>query len=83
VTRIEVTPDLAEARIHVSVLPAEHARLTLDGLTHAVAHVQREVNSRVAMKRVPRLSFVLDDYLKKQAEVYAAIQKSSADSAEQ
>ena len=73
VTRVEVTPDLSEARVYVSILPAEHSELSMHGLRSAAGHIQREIAPAITMKRMPRLSFRLDDSLKKQAELDAAI----------
>lgn len=76
VTRVDVTADLAEARVYVSILPAEHTELAMHGLKSAAGHVQREIAPSISMKRMPRLSFRLDESLKKQAELDAAIIQS-------
>jgi ribosome-binding factor A len=73
VTKVEVLPDLSEARVHVSVLPAEQAELTMHGLRGAAGYVQREIAPEVTAKRMPRLVFRLDESLKKQSEINAAI----------
>jgi ribosome-binding factor A len=73
VTKVEVTPDLAEARVHVSILPAEHTELTMHGLQSAARHIQSEIAEDVSARRLPRLVFKLDESLKKQAEIDAAI----------
>lgn len=74
VTKVEVTPDLAEARVYVSVLPAEHSELTMHGLRSAAGHIQSEIRKDVAAHRLPRLSFRLDESLKKQAMIERSIQ---------
>src|SRR5262245_20459949 len=66
VTKVEVTDDLAEARVFVSILPAERSELTMHGLHSAAGYVQREVAKDVAARRMPRLSFRLDTSLKRQ-----------------
>lgn len=73
VTRVTVTADLAEATVGISVLPAEHAELTLHGLHSATPYLQRAVARVVRMKRVPRLSFQLDRSLKRLAEIDGAL----------
>jgi ribosome-binding factor A len=73
ITKVEVAPDLADARVYVSVLPAENAELTMHGLRSAAGHIQAEIAGEVAARRLPRLSFRLDDSLKKQAEIDQAI----------
>jgi ribosome-binding factor A len=78
ITRVEMTEDLSEARVSVSVLPAEHSDLTMKGLHSAAGHIQSQIARAPALggRRVPRLSFRLDDSLKKAAAVYAAIEQS-------
>jgi ribosome-binding factor A len=76
VTKVSVSPDLADATIGVSVIPVEHASTTLHGLRHAARHLRTEVGHRTRLRRTPRLHFELDEGLKKQAEVLAAINKT-------
>lgn len=73
VTRVAVAADLTAATIHVSVLPAAHARLVLRGLRHAAPRIRAELARRVQMRRIPRLSFELDESLKRQADLDAAL----------
>lgn len=73
ITKVEVTPDLAEAKVHVSILPEHHTSLTMLGLRHATGHIQSRVAKVVTSRRMPRLRFVLDESLKKQARLESAI----------
>lgn len=73
VTRASLSPDRADARVWVSVLPPEHGELTLHGLQAAAAKIRRELGEKVRMRRLPRLHFLLDDSLKKEARVLRAI----------
>jgi ribosome-binding factor A len=76
VTKVQVSGDLADATVSVSVMPAERAELTLHGLRHAARYIRTEVGRSVRMRRVPRLSFKLDASLKKEAQVIAAINEA-------
>ncbi len=78
ITHIDVSPDLHNAIVHVSVLPAEKGSLTVHALQHAARHIRRGVGEKMHIKAVPELTFRLDDSLKKQAEVFAAINKAAA-----
>jgi ribosome-binding factor A len=73
VTGVRVDPDLSHAAVYVSVLPAERSALALKGLERAAARIQTQVGEAVQLRRVPRLTFHLDESLKKQAEFDAAI----------
>ncbi len=73
VTDVTVGKDLAEATVHVSVLPAEHAQLTLHGLQHAAPRLRARLGKSLSLRRIPRLRFRLDDSLKRQAEFDRAL----------
>ena len=73
VTNVEVTPDLSEARVFVSVLPQQHADLTVQALGHAAGHIQSQIAPQLNVRRLPRLKFKVDDSLKKQAALDVAL----------
>jgi len=73
VTKVLISDDLGSARVYVSVLPAEHGKLTVHGLMHAASRIRREVGRAARMKRLPHLSFHLDESMKRQAELEAAL----------
>lgn len=79
ITAVEVLEDLTEARINVSVMPDEHAELTLHGLRAAAGHLRRKVGDRVRTRSLPKFVFRLDDKFKKQAGVLDAIARARAD----
>jgi ribosome-binding factor A len=81
VTEVELTPDLAEARVLVSVLPEDRASLTLSGLRAAAGFLRRRVMDETRIGRVPRLEFRLDERLKRQAALDEAIREGGASDA--
>ena len=79
VTRVDITPDLADAKVYVSILPVEHTELTMHGLRSAAGHIQAEIAGDVSARRLPRLVFRLDESLKKQAQIDAVIGRAVGD----
>ena len=75
ITRVDVSPDMHNATVYISVLPDTYQRRSLGGLRHAARHIHSLVQSAVAMRTVPRLSFQLDESLKKQNEIFEAIDR--------
>lgn len=75
VTRVSVSPDLREAYVYVSIAPAKNQSKAIHGLRHASRHIHSLVSKLVALNTVPRLDFRLDETLKKQADVFQAIQR--------
>jgi len=73
ITEVLLTPDLAEARVRVSVLPEDRASLTLSGLRAAAGFLRRRVMDETRIGRVPRIEFELDARLKREAALDAAL----------
>jgi ribosome-binding factor A len=70
VTFVEVSGDLRQARVHVSVMGDDtKQRLSLKGLQAAAGYLQSKLNSRVEMRYTPRIEFVLDQGVKHSLEV--------------
>jgi len=69
VTHVDLTPDMREARIYVSVLSDLPESTVMQGLVSSQKYVQQRVAEGLAIKFAPRLSFHLDHALKRQNEV--------------
>ena len=64
VTGVEVTPDLRQAKVFITVLGDEaDTRSTLEGLASAARYFRRELGQSLALRYVPHLSFELDTSL--------------------
>ncbi len=74
---VDVSPDLEDASVRVSVLPAELGPLSVQALQHASAHLRRTVLKESRVRHAPRLRFVLDDSLKRAAELDAAMREAA------
>jgi ribosome-binding factor A len=63
-TRVEVSPDLSTARVHVSVLGDEAEQdSVLQALERTEPFLHREMARELHMRRVPRLTFLADHSL--------------------
>jgi ribosome-binding factor A len=70
VTFCEVSPDLRHAKIHVSVMGDETRQtLTLRGLQSAAGFLQAKVAEKIDIRYTPKLSFHLDQGVKRSIEV--------------
>jgi len=64
VTDVEMTGDLREAKIYVSVMGgSEQVKSSLEGLNSALGFVRREIGQRVRLRFTPEISFALDTSL--------------------
>ncbi len=79
VTSVEVAPDMRSARVFVSVMgDLGRQQLCLRGLNNAAGFLQSRISQRIDTRYTPRLTFALDDGVKKSLEV-ARILKRIAD----
>jgi ribosome-binding factor A len=80
VTRVEMSPDLEHARVYVSVMGEPAAqRTTLAGLRSAAGAVQRMLARELTLRHCPRLTFELDESIKKGAETIRLINEAMAE----
>lgn len=62
VTGVEMTPDLKQAKVWVSVMgDEEEAQNTLKALKHAKGFLKAEVAKRVRLRYMPEMTFMLDE----------------------
>jgi ribosome-binding factor A len=78
VTSVDVSPDLSQATVRVSILPSKHEKTTVAGLNHAASYIHGLVRKAVSLRTVPHLTFRLDSELKRQAAVIEAINRGVA-----
>ena len=74
ITRVEVTPDLYNARVFVSIMqPPKEQADALRAMNAAASFFHRELKSRIQIRRIPFLVFKLDTSIEEGAEVLAHI----------
>lgn len=70
VTRVEMAPDMRSAVVHVSVMGSESKQqLALRGLANSAGFLQSRVADRIETRYTPRLSFRIDDGVKRSLEM--------------
>lgn len=70
VTGVEVAPDMRTAKVLVSIMGDEATqKLSLRGLHHSAGFLQSKVAKRIDTRYTPRLTFEMDDGVKKSLEV--------------
>lgn len=76
VLRVDVSPDMANALVFVSIFPEDRTELTMHALRHAAKHIRHEAAELVDIRRMPSLEFRLDTSLKRQAEIFDALARA-------
>jgi ribosome-binding factor A len=65
VTLVEVSPDMRQAKVNVSVMGDEaKQKLCIRGLQSSAGYLQQKVGKRIDTRYTPRLQFVLDEGIK-------------------
>jgi ribosome-binding factor A len=76
VTAVEVSPDMRQAKIHVSVMGDDaRQQLSLRGLQNAAGFLQSKVAKRIDTRYTPRLTFMLDLGVKRSLEISRILQR--------
>jgi phosphoesterase RecJ-like protein len=79
VTGVDVTPDLREARVYVSVLGSDKRRReTLAGLESAHGVLQARINRELSLRRTPTLTFAYDDAVERGVRMTRLIDELAA-----
>ncbi len=70
VTGVEVTRDLRQARIYVSLMGDDADRAsTLDGLAHLAPHLRSRVGRVLRLRAAPEIAFRVDDSIARAARI--------------
>lgn len=71
ITHAEVTNDLKQAKLHVSVYEeSEQQRYdTITALNHAAGFITRELGQRMQIRRLPAIKFILDTSIEYSAHI--------------
>ena len=76
VTQVEVTGDLREAKVYVSIMGSEEQiKDTWKGLQSSLGFIRREVGQRIRLRCTPELTFHLDKSLDYSAHIQELLMK--------
>ena len=79
VTQVETSPDLAHAKVWVSIIGTEEERKeTLSALRRAMPYVRHGLNSKIRMRRIPELDVRLDETAERGTRVLYLINELEA-----
>jgi ribosome-binding factor A len=70
VTGVDVTKDLRQARVYVSLMGDDADRAsTLDGLAHLAPHLRSRIGRALRLRFAPELQFRMDDSIARAARI--------------
>src|SRR5262245_66375053 len=84
VTYVEVSPDMRQAKVHVSIMGSDtQQRLCLKGLQNSAGYLQSKISDRIDTRYTPRLRFELDEGVKKSLAISQMLQELLPDESPQ
>ena len=66
---VDVSPDLSNALVKISVVPDKYETRVLSGLQSAAGRLRKDIGDRARLRRMPKLKFEIDRSIKRQAEL--------------
>jgi ribosome-binding factor A len=82
VTYVEVSPDMRQAKVHVSIMGTDkQQQLCLHGLRNSAGYLQSKISDRIDTRYVPRLRFELDEGVKKSLAISQLLHELLPDNA--
>jgi ribosome-binding factor A len=76
VTYVEVSPDMRQAKVHVSIMGDDaKQRLCLHGLRSSAGYLQSKIADRIDTRYTPRIAFHLDEGVKKSLAINQLLQE--------
>lgn len=81
ITEVKVSPDLSVAQVYISIIQDDSATIeyTLETLNSYAGKVRGLLGKRMRIRRVPQLSFIYDDLVKKSNQLDQIIDRAVAE----
>lgn len=76
ITRVEVSPNMFEAKVFISVFPDNKTDNVFNILNKIIYGIQQKINSRLRMRPIPRISFVREEKTREAARVEELIDET-------
>jgi len=74
VTGVDVNRDLSIAKVYISVLGTDEEKgQSIEALRSAASRLRTEIAQRIRIRKMPRLSFILDNQMQSGADMEALI----------
>ncbi|MFH0920356.1 MAG: 30S ribosome-binding factor RbfA [Fibrobacterota bacterium] len=76
VTGVDISPDLENARVYVSVIGTDkEKRDSMAGLNAATPFIRKEVGHAIKLRKVPKMTFAYDEAPERGEHMYAILKE--------
>ena len=69
ITRVETSVDLNQARVYISVMPAEQIDRVFEILNKGIYDIQQKLNKRLRMRPIPKIKFEREEKTKEAGRI--------------
>ena len=63
VTKVDTTPDLDYCKVYISIFPDDNKKEVFAQIQHSAGYLRRALCEKIDLRKVPYLTFYLDDSL--------------------
>jgi ribosome-binding factor A len=78
-TEIDLSPDMRNASVRVSILPEKSQNKCIAALRHASRHIAHKIGDKLNLRVTPEFHFDLDLRAKRQKQVFEALGKAMSE----
>ena len=76
ITHVDISRDLKYAKVFISVYDTDKKKKsTLESLTHAEHFIKNEIGARIRIRRLPQITFILDDSIEYSSKINEMLKK--------
>lgn len=75
VTEVRISPDLAIAKVFLSVFPIEKSEMVLDFINEKQKTIRFELGKKVQLRIVPKLTFFIDETMEELEKIDRLLKK--------
>ena len=69
IPEVKVSADFSHAKVYVSFIKDEEAKEGMEVLNHSKGYIRSELASRMDTRRIPEITFVLDEGFKREERI--------------
>jgi ribosome-binding factor A len=74
-TRVETGKDLSESKVFISCFPKEKSKEILENLEKEIFFIQKKLNKKLVMRRVPRIKFFEEEKTAQAGKIEEILEK--------
>jgi ribosome-binding factor A len=79
ITQVGIDTEFTFAKVQITISPESAETVTLGGLQAATGHIRSLLRSEIEIRRIPQINFRIDEGLKREQQVLAAINEAVRD----